>query len=91
MSHEPVRPSPSPSPGPASPVLPPRRDVEALSLLSSDHHLARIADVLTEQYAGVFSHETVAACWSSPAPCSPPPRTSTITWPSWLNDSPESG
>ncbi|MCD2186839.1 three-helix bundle dimerization domain-containing protein [Actinomycetospora soli] len=43
-------------------MLPPRRDVEALSLLSADHHLARIDDALTEQYAGVFSHETVAAC-----------------------------
>lgn len=60
MSNDAVH--PDPTTGPASPVVPPRRDLEALSLLSTDHHLARTAEVLAERFAGVFSRETVAAC-----------------------------
>jgi arsenate reductase (thioredoxin) len=60
MSNDAVH--PDPSTGPASPVVPLRRDLEALSLLSTDHHLARTAEALSERFAGVFSPETVAAC-----------------------------
>ena len=49
-------------PGPASPVVPPRRDLESLALLSTDHRLRRSADDLTERFGGVFSPETVEAC-----------------------------
>lgn len=51
-----------PSPGPASPVVPPRHDLESLALLSTDHRLRRSADDLTARFAGVFSPETVEAC-----------------------------
>ena len=60
MSNDAVQ--PDPTTGPASPVVPPRRDLEALSLLSADHHLAHTAEVLAGRFAGVFSPETVAAC-----------------------------
>ncbi len=50
------------SPGPASPVVPPRRNLESLALLSTDHRLRRSADDLTERFGGVFSPETVEAC-----------------------------
>ncbi|MDF2978558.1 MAG: arsC [Actinomycetospora sp.] len=60
MSNDAVH--PDPTTGPASPVVPPRRDLEALSLLSTDHHLARTAEVLAERFVGVFSPETVATC-----------------------------
>jgi len=63
MSNDAVHPDPTTGPAsPASPVVPPRRDLEALSLLSTDHHLAHTAEVLAERFAGVFSPETVAAC-----------------------------
>ena len=63
MSNDAVHPDPTTGPAStASPVVLPRRDLEALSLLSTDHHLAHTAEVLAERFAGVFSPETVAAC-----------------------------
>jgi hypothetical protein len=70
---------PDPTIGPASAVVPPRRDLEALSLLSTDHHLAHTAEALAERFAGVFTPETVAACLMDPPSCSPTPRRSRPT------------